>query len=183
MKNKTVRLCKHCKSEMPAGAKVCPTCRRKQGGKLKYVVIVIAVILVLGAIAGGNDDSSSGPSTQKTAGDNKTQKEQKITYKSVTASQLEEDLTNNALSASDQYQDQYLEISGFLSNIDSDGAYISLDGGKDDFNLISILCYIKDDSQLAKVKTLSKGQALTIRGRCKDVGEVLGYSIDITDIK
>ena len=33
MENET-KLCKHCKSEIPKGAKVCPNCRKKQGGTI-----------------------------------------------------------------------------------------------------------------------------------------------------
>lgn len=32
------KTCKHCKTEIPAGAKVCPQCRKKQGGALKWVI-------------------------------------------------------------------------------------------------------------------------------------------------
>lgn len=47
----TKKKCKHCKSDMPYGAKVCPTCGRKQGmGCLMWVAIAIVVILVLGIV-------------------------------------------------------------------------------------------------------------------------------------
>lgn len=43
--------CKHCKSNMPAGAKVCPTCGRRQGmGCLMWGLIIIAILFVLGLI-------------------------------------------------------------------------------------------------------------------------------------
>ena len=29
---------------------------------------------------------------------------------------------------------------------------------------------------------LSKGSSLTIKGKCKDVGQLMGYSIDIDEI-
>lgn len=55
--NKTgdTKLCKHCQSEMPKKAKVCPTCRRKQGGAGKWIVIGIVVLLILGGMAGSGD--------------------------------------------------------------------------------------------------------------------------------
>lgn len=46
----TTKLCKHCKTEIPYDAKVCPNCRKKQkGGKLKWILIiaVVAVIALL----------------------------------------------------------------------------------------------------------------------------------------
>lgn len=71
MKKEGTKLCKHCKTEIPAGAKVCPNCRKKQGGKLKWIILILLVLIVIGAIAGGGndtpkkvDDSGSGTSTQ-----------------------------------------------------------------------------------------------------------------------
>lgn len=56
-KEKTgTKLCKHCKTEIPAAAKVCPNCRKKQGGVLKIVLIVIVALIIISAIAGGGSD-------------------------------------------------------------------------------------------------------------------------------
>lgn len=38
------KVCKHCQSEIPKKAKVCPNCRKKQGGKLKFVIIALVVL-------------------------------------------------------------------------------------------------------------------------------------------
>lgn len=55
MENET-KLCKHCKSEIPKAAKVCPNCKKKQGGFGKWIVIGIVVIVLLAAVFGGGDD-------------------------------------------------------------------------------------------------------------------------------
>ena len=44
MKEKKTKVCKYCKSEIDAKAKICPNCRKKQGGKLKWIIIAIVVI-------------------------------------------------------------------------------------------------------------------------------------------
>lgn len=49
------KICKHCQTEIPSGAKVCPQCRKKQGGKLKWVIIAVIVIAVIAAATGGSD--------------------------------------------------------------------------------------------------------------------------------
>ena len=55
MENET-KLCKHCKSEIPKGAKVCPNCRKKQGGIGKWIVIVVVVVIIIVAMSGGGAD-------------------------------------------------------------------------------------------------------------------------------
>lgn len=92
------------------------------------------------------------------------------------------DLDSNAMGASDKYKGKYLEITGNLSNIDASGKYISLtaDG---DFEIIGVQCNIKNDEQKSKVASLTKGDKVTLKGKCTDVGEVLGYSFDIDEIE
>ena len=42
--------CKHCQSEIPANAKVCALCGRKQGGKLKWIIIGVVILAIIGAV-------------------------------------------------------------------------------------------------------------------------------------
>lgn len=51
------KLCKYCKTEIPAGAKVCPNCRKKQGGAGKWIAIAIIAVVIIAAIAGGGKDN------------------------------------------------------------------------------------------------------------------------------
>lgn len=60
MENET-KLCKHCKSEMPKDAKVCPNCRKKQGGIGKWIVVAVVVIVLIAAVSGGGDDKDKNP--------------------------------------------------------------------------------------------------------------------------
>lgn len=60
MANGETKLCKHCQTEIPKKAKICPNCRKKQGlGCLPIGLIVIAVIIVIGMIAGGGGDKDT----------------------------------------------------------------------------------------------------------------------------
>ncbi len=93
------------------------------------------------------------------------------------------DLESNAAAAKDKYMDKYVEITGELSNIDSDGNYISLTDPGDEWDLVGIMCYIETDEQLDKVKALSTGDDVTVGGKVTNVGEIIGYSIDIDYIK
>ena len=66
-KNSETKVCKYCKTEIPSGAKVCPHCRKKQGGILKWVIIAIIVLGIIVAVAGGGDGNKP-----KKVGDSKT---------------------------------------------------------------------------------------------------------------
>lgn len=58
-----MNLCKHCKTEIDKGAKVCPNCRKKQNGLPIWaiVLIVIFVIIVIAVVANpGNSNDNNG---------------------------------------------------------------------------------------------------------------------------
>lgn len=84
MENNTnlTKLCKHCKTEIPKDAKICPNCRKKQGGKLKWVFIVLAVIVVIGIASGGGDDEDKVKKTGEVASNEEPGKEDKQEDKS-----------------------------------------------------------------------------------------------------
>ena len=52
------KLCKYCQTEIPAKAKICPNCKKKQGGATKWFVAVAIVIILLIAIFGGNGENN-----------------------------------------------------------------------------------------------------------------------------
>lgn len=186
MSTEKTKKCKYCKTEIPADAKVCPQCRKKlKGGKLKWVILIILVGAIIGAVAGESDSKSGGSTTtatSSTASEQKKEEAAPIEYTSVSVNDMMDALNNNAMGASDKYKGKYLEITGKLTNIDASGKYIDLmaDG---DFEIIGVQCYIKNDDQKSKISSMSKGDTVTLKGKCTDVGEVLGYSLDITEIE
>jgi len=188
------KICKHCKTEIPYGAKVCPQCRKKQGGALKWVIIAIVVICIIGAAAGGGDDKSKEASntntttqTQQSSASDAQKKEEEpkeeIVYTAYTVTQMMNDLDSNALKAESTYKDQYVEITGRLGNIDSSGKYISLYPEDNEWAFVGVQCYIKSEEQKEKVMEMSIDDIVTLKGKIKSVGEVLGYSLDIDEIK
>lgn len=70
------KLCKHCKTEIPKDAKICPNCRKKQGGIGKWIVIGIVVILLITIGKGGGDKKND-------ASDAKSNKTQDVAESSV----------------------------------------------------------------------------------------------------
>ena len=184
-KNTGTKICKHCQSEIPKKAKVCPNCRKKQGGKLKWIIIAIVVIGIIGAAmgGGGSDDSTAKSDSSSKSDSTDAKQEETIEYTQVSISDMVDALDKNAAAASDEYKDKYLEITGKLSNIDSDSSYISILPEDDDFAFTGVQCYTNGDEDIINaVKTLSTGDTITVRGKCTDVGEVMGYSLDLEEI-
>ncbi len=206
------KICKHCASEIPYGAKVCPNCRKKvKGGKLKWIIIGIVALALLGSVFGGenNDEKSASNSDesqkqevtntdetqkQEAAGtDETTEKEEvteakteekKIEYNTYDCTELFDDLNSNALKAERKHQDEYVIIKGYLGTIDSDGTYIGVGAEEDNYDYMfsEIRCNIKSDEQLDEIMEMGKGDAITIKGKITSIGELLGYTVDITDI-
>ena len=182
--------CKHCGEEIAAGAKVCPKC----GGKNKKPIykrpwfIILIVLIVIGAIgsAGGNDNQSDTSKDTNNAVVNEkdsTQKEtEEISYTAYNVSELTSDLDSNAMKATDKYKNQYVELTGRLNVIDSSGKYISITPTDDEFAIIGVQCYIKNDDQKNAVMDMSVGDTVIVKGKITDVGEVMGYSLDIDEI-
>lgn len=184
MSEEKTKKCKHCKMDIPKDAKICPHCRKKQkSGILKWVVLILIIGVVIGAVTGEDKSTdSTTKQTEATASDSQKQESESIEYTSVSVNDMMDALNNNAMGASDKYKGKYLEITGKLTNIDAAGKYIDLmaDG---DFEIIGVQCYIKNDDQKAKIASMAKGDTVTLKGKCTDVGEVLGYSLDIDEIE
>ena len=163
--------CKTCGAEIAKDAKVCPAC----GGKNKrskpgFLAIAIFVIAILIMFSGGDDTA---PTTDAA--------EQDITYTVYTVDKLVEDLRANALKAEETYQDQYVELTGRINGIDSDGSYISIEPVNDRYTLLWVQCFLKDDAQVEAVKDMAVGDVITVRGQITDIGEILGYLMDVAE--
>lgn len=207
-KKTQTKLCKHCKTEIPKEAKVCPNCRKKQGGKLKWIIIAVLVIGVCGAAAGGGDEagreSSSKDVEDTIAKETVTTKEEKdkpkeevteedtqkeevpeekqVEYIAISADELSSALDSNAMKAQEEYKGKDLAITGKLGTVDSAGSYIAIETN-DNWDFTNIQCYLQSEEQKQIIKEMTKGDAITIKGHCTDVGEIMGYSIDIDSIE
>lgn len=109
---KETKLCKHCQTEMPKTAKVCPQCRKKQGGIGKWIVIAVVAFLIIGIIGGGSD-SEDNPSDDKLQNVGSVDNSQGTEKESQKSTESEE--TNNEFKVGDIVQTSNLKIS-FISS-------------------------------------------------------------------
>ena len=196
MDTKETKLCKHCQTEIPKKAKVCPNCKKKQSKKGWIIIAVVVVVIIAAASAGGNSDSSSSTSKSETKPDTtEVKNETSVTdneesaveeevkeYVTCTAQDLVDALSQNALKASKTYKEQYIEVTGYFSTVDSSGDYFTIDAGSDDWSMTNIQCFIGDDL-VDKVAELTKEQPITVKGYCSDVGEFMGYTIQVESVE
>lgn len=178
--------CPVCGAEMAANAKSCPQCgaRNKKPIYKKWwfwVIIVFVVFGIIGAAGGSKSDSTNAPAD--TTGQ-KTAEAETVNYAHYNVTELFDAVDKNAAKAQSDFKSQYVEIEGYLSTIDSDGKYISVGADPDDYDYLfrSVMCYIKSDEQLQIVMNMSSDDPIVVRGKITDVGEVLGYSLNIDSI-
>ena len=179
MNNTETKQCKKCKELINKKAKKCPHCGAKQGAPIWLIVIIVIIVIGIIANAGNNSDDSSNKSLNS---NQSNQVQETIEYIKVSKDDLDEALKSNAAAAKDTYNKKYVEVTGKLDTIDSDLKYISLVSSTEEWDILGIHCTIKNNNQKDIVKTLTEGQEITIRGKITNVGEVLGYYLDITEI-
>lgn len=104
--------------------------------------------------------------------------EEDIEYHSYTCSQLIDEYEQSYTAAERAHTDEYIEVTGYIAYIDSDGQSIAIGNG-DPTSFNTIYCRITDEVQLAQIMNMKIGDEITIRGHMVDVGMFLGYQMEI----
>ena len=166
----------------------------------KIIVGVMVVLLLFGIIGGcGGSDSAKKESVSGSEVAEASEKEseevtesaeeeeqaeveveEEIEYTETSVQEMVDALESNALKAKESYAGQYLEITGYLNNIDSNGDYITL--YPDEYSFTGVQCFAKNDDVKSQIANMTLGSTVTLRGKCTDVGEILGYSLEIDSI-
>lgn len=139
---------------------------------IKIILILFIFFFFIGIASDSNDDMLSNESNIK----------ENIVYTKYHANELMKDLDENAINTQKKYNNQYVEITGELSTLDSDGDYFCIDRTDEKISFSNIQCYIRNDEQLDIISSLKQGNKITVKGKITDVGEVLGYSLDLYEI-
>lgn len=180
--------CPKCGKENEDKAALCVDC----GVRLKikkplfkkwwfWVIVVMSIIIVTSMNSSDTSDNSGNTGTQSQSTE---QSKEQHTYEVVDLQTMLDELSNNAMKAEKTYQSKYVEVTGKICNFDSDGGYISIEPvNADEWNFDTVICYIKNQSQKEFLMEKSKGDTVVIKGKIKSIGELLGYSIDIDEIK
>ena len=184
--------CKTCGSDMAANANLCPQCGAKNKKPIykKWWFWLLLIFFFIGSVGTSSDNTDTDSTVESKPTASGAQETPpignpvEISYIHYNVTDLFDILTGNALKAKNTFKDQYVEIEGYLSVIDSDGNYIGVgaQSGNYQYILQTVQCYIKGNDQLAQVMEMNIGDPIIVRGKVKDVGEVLGYSMNIDSI-
>lgn len=190
-----MKLCPVCGEPIAKSAKLCPACGAKLTmplwKKIFIAILVLAVFSVIGQ-RWGRAPGSSSPS----GGDMPKRNDppvasesyqpvpqppaQEIIYKAHNVTDLFDAMKENPLRAEQTWQDQYVELSGFLQTIDSDGEYFSIDAGDArGYFLDSVHCDMTRDGQRAQIAEMSRGDPIIVCGQITNIGEILGYVLEV----
>ncbi len=182
MKQKsTTKQCKYCKTEIPSDAKICPNCKKKQKGK-GWIIAVIAIIIVIGIFGSTSDTedtTSDVASTETTSKANKKEKKSEKTTEKKTEKPKEEiikidpetlitDYEANEVKGDEIYEGKMMQLTGKIGDIGKDvleDVYITFER-ESEFEITAVQCYFKDKEEIKKVMELSKGDKITIQGKC-----------------
>lgn len=105
----------------------------------------------------------------------------KINYEKVTVRKLMNDLDKNAYNARTYYDDKYVSVTGYISDIDSYGTSLEMVSSNDGWDFWGVTCDISDKAQREIIANLSTGMKVTVKGKIKLVSDY-GYYMDIHDI-
>ena len=125
---KETKKCKYCQSDIPKKAKICPNCRKKQGGILKWVGIVLVIFIVIGIGTGSSEEDEPVKNTGKIENTVPTSSEQKnntSTTNKTNAEPTPEAQEDNIFEVGEFAETEYLKISYLsCSEYKSDNRYI-----------------------------------------------------------
>ena len=100
-------------------------------------------------------------------------------FKACTSDDLIKMKDENPLKAKETYKDSFVFVKGKVNNMDSNGKYIDITSLTNPYDFTIIQCYIKNDTTKNTVMDLKVGDTIIVGGVVTDVGELMGYSINM----
>lgn len=170
----TMIKCKECGKEISSDADKCPNCGKKvEKGNLFLKIFGILFILgCIGQLIDHNEPTSKTIYSQKIP--------ENIIYQKISPKELERNLKENAARAQQQYQGAYVEFQGRLDIIDANGEYFTINSGG---FISNFHCSITNEQQKNILISKNTGNIVHIKGKITRVGEIMGYYVDVIDLK
>lgn len=169
------------------------TTQPKKGKKKVWLIIVLAIIVfaIIMSVLSATGVLKRRETTENTENavnivqskDGYTKDDVNAIIEDIEAFTAEFD--NNAVAADEKYQNQIIQITGYIQNIDEDilgQKYVTVWSEKDAITLKSTQCYF-DDDDVNQITSLNKGDTVTIIGKYKgnQIGVILEKCQVITE--
>ncbi|MHC5038329.1 MAG: OB-fold protein [Planctomycetota bacterium] len=138
----------------------------------RHVISILALgALVFLAFGSGKSETSIEEEVKKASSEKPAEGKPALT---VSAAQLFKDYEENEVAADEKYKGKILQVSGEVSDIGKDimdKMYVNL---KTENMFMHVQCYFSDKHK-DKLKTMKKGQQVTIKGKCD--GKLMGVNL------
>lgn len=191
-------ICKHCGQPIPNKSKVCPFC----GGNIKvpfydktwfHILLMLIIFTGIDYVIRNSDPEptvyrtpiveSAGASSQSSVNPDEEIEEQETATKSEEDKYSNENisdmiaLVDNYPMQAEDYEGQYIRVSGYVRNVDSDGKYFTIAEDDDGFVITNTIQWkMKKSSDVYEfIKNTTIGTYITVEGKITDVGEVMYY--------
>lgn len=161
MKNKELKKeCRFCKSEINANARICPFCRKKQKREIGLGCCIFLVIIGIFIVLIGLSDPQ-----QPIQVANEPVAEEIV---KIDPEELITDYEANEVKGDELYIGKTMELSGKVGSIGKnllEQVYITFER-EEVFAITSVQCFFDDKEEIKKVMDLSKGDKVTVQGKC-----------------
>lgn len=124
---------------------------------------------------------SAGASSQSSVDSGEETDEQETAeYSSESLSKMIDMVEDYPIKAEEEYTGKYIQVSGYLDIVDSDGKYFTIVSDPDDFTLLDNIHWSMDKGSDVYdfIKDAKKGSYITVCGEITDVGETIYYMGD-----
>jgi len=139
--------------------------------KKYYYSVLVMALFAIGFAA--SDDSESESVTEETPTE----------FMQASVETMLSDLKQNEMRAQKKYGGKYMEVTGTLGSMDSEGEYFSLDDNS--FGIMDVHCKIpknKREEITNKLIQMEKGDLIVVKGKITDMGEIMGYHLTVIDV-
>ena len=189
-------ICKHCGQPISDKSKICPFC----GGNVKipfydktwfHILLVLIIFTGIDYVIRNPDPEpmvyrtpvveSAGASSQSSVDSGEETNEQETAeYSSESLSKMIDMVEDYPIKAEEEYTGKYIQVSGYLDVVDSDGKYFTIVSDPDDFTLLDNIHWSMDKGSDVYdfIKDAKKGSYITVCGEITDVGETIYYMGD-----
>lgn len=191
-------ICKHCGQPISDKSKTCPFC----GGNVKvpfydktwfHILLVLIIFTGIDYVIRNPDPEpivyrtpiveSADASSQSAVDPVEEIEKQETTTKSEEDKYSNENigdmiaLVDNYPMQAEDYEGQYIRVSGYLRNVDSDGKYFTIAEDDESFVIANTIQWnMKKSSDVYEfIKNASIGTYITVEGKITDVGEIMYY--------